>query len=229
MIGTLKEKSIHRYLKHMLEPDTSKHEINICGYIADILNEQGIFEIQSRSFYKLADKLKAYLNNTSYDITIVYPVIATKHIHWLEPTSLQLSEIKKSSKKMQPIHVLSELYSIVDLLLTDRIHFKLVVLEAREYKILNEYGKNFKYKATKKDIEVSSILSIIDIENYEKLSRLLPIGLGDTFISSDIAKLAHIDKDTATIACTVLKKLGVIKSLGRKSHYIQYCLAGQGK
>lgn len=64
-------------------------------------------------------------------------MIATKHIHWLESTSLQLSEIKKSSKKMQPIHVLSELYGIVDLLQTDRIHFKLVVLEAREYKILN--------------------------------------------------------------------------------------------
>ena len=72
---------------------------------------------------------------------------------------------------------------------------------------------------------MSSILSLIDIESYEKLSRLLPIGIGDAFISSDIAKLAHIDKDTATIACTVLKKLGVIKSLGRKSHYIQYCLA----
>ena len=61
-IGTLNEKTIHTVLKHYYEPDVSHHEIKVGRYYADIYNENGIIEIQTRQFNRLRLKLNEFLN-----------------------------------------------------------------------------------------------------------------------------------------------------------------------
>ena len=59
-IGTLGEKTLHAALKAYYEPDAESHEIKIGRYIADIVGENGIIEIQTQSFDKLRKKLEAF-------------------------------------------------------------------------------------------------------------------------------------------------------------------------
>ena len=61
-IGTLSEKTLHAVLKMYYEPDEDNHEVAIDGYYADIYNEHGIIEIQTRQLNKLRDKLSVFLN-----------------------------------------------------------------------------------------------------------------------------------------------------------------------
>ena len=51
-IGMLGEKSLHSALKYYYEPDETKHEIAFEGFFADIMNEDGITEIQTGSLLK---------------------------------------------------------------------------------------------------------------------------------------------------------------------------------
>ncbi|MBQ1985834.1 MAG: hypothetical protein II230_05980, partial [Clostridia bacterium] len=49
-IGTLSEKALHAALKVYYEPDAESREITLGGYVADIVGEDGIIEIQTRGF-----------------------------------------------------------------------------------------------------------------------------------------------------------------------------------
>ena len=50
LIGTYMERTLHSALKNYYEPDPEKQEKRFLGYVADIVNENGITEIQTRNF-----------------------------------------------------------------------------------------------------------------------------------------------------------------------------------
>ena len=60
-IGTLGEKTLHAVLKYGYEPQEENHETKIGGYVADIVGENGIIEIQTQGFDRLRKKLSAFL------------------------------------------------------------------------------------------------------------------------------------------------------------------------
>ena len=79
-IGTLGEKTLHAVLKNYYEPFGENQEIKIGGYVADIVGENGVIEIQTRNFNKLLKKLEAFLEFC--DVTVVYPMPALKYLRW---------------------------------------------------------------------------------------------------------------------------------------------------
>ena len=72
IIGTLGERSLHAVLKRFLQPDENRHEVRVGRYVADIFDENGVTEIQTRQFYKMKRKLAAFL--PEHAVTVVYPV-----------------------------------------------------------------------------------------------------------------------------------------------------------
>ena len=74
-IGRLGEKSVHAVLKYAYEPHPENHEIPLGGYVADILGEDGVIEVQSRDLWKLAPKLRAFLPVCR--VTVVCPLAAS--------------------------------------------------------------------------------------------------------------------------------------------------------
>ena len=131
-IGVLNEKSVHHLLKSMIEPDVSCHEVKLGRYIVDVLREDGIYEIQSRHFYKLINKLTKLLE--THKVTIVYPVIRTKWIVWVDEDSGRIVRRRKSPKTGRPCHILSELYGIRGLLAHENLSFIVAGLDAEEYR-----------------------------------------------------------------------------------------------
>ena len=125
-IGTLGEKLVHRTLKLYLEPREEYHEVAVCGYVADVMNESGIIEIQTRGFSQMKDKLARFLDQ--YSVTLVYPVIVDKEILWFDKHSGELASRRKSSKHATARGLLSELSGIGELALHDRLTLKLVFL-----------------------------------------------------------------------------------------------------
>jgi hypothetical protein len=77
-IGTLGEKSLHRILKSYYEPLGALHEQKLGRYVADILNEDGVIEIQTRSLSAMRKKLEAFLEVTH--VTVVHPVVHNKWV-----------------------------------------------------------------------------------------------------------------------------------------------------
>ena len=95
-IGTLGEKTLHSVLKSYCSSDIDKQEIKIGKYIADIVDDRGIIEIQTRGFEKLRKKLKEFLKIST--VTIVYPIPKVKWIIWIEGSSGKTTKRRRSPK-----------------------------------------------------------------------------------------------------------------------------------
>ena len=107
-IGVLSEKTLHSVIKRFIEPNEALQEVKVGGYYADIKNENGIFEIQTRSFTKLRAKLTSYLETEKE--TVVYPIRAVKRLIWIDAQTGELTAPRKSPKRGSYFDAFPELY-----------------------------------------------------------------------------------------------------------------------
>ncbi|MDF2567294.1 MAG: hypothetical protein K0R90_750, partial [Oscillospiraceae bacterium] len=96
-IGTLSEKTLHAVLKQYFEPFLANHETKIGSFVADIVGEDGIIEIQTCGFDKLRKKLDAFLPVCK--VTVVYPVTNIKWLSWIDERTGEITQKRKSPKQ----------------------------------------------------------------------------------------------------------------------------------
>ena len=114
-IGTLNEKTLHAVLKLYYEPSQARHEIPLGSYVADIVSEEGIVEIQTRALNKLRDKLLYFLS-VSRHVTVVYPIAHTKWLCWIDGETGEITKRRKSPKTGSVYDAFYELYKITPFL-----------------------------------------------------------------------------------------------------------------
>ena len=133
-IGRLGEKSVHAVLKYAYEPHPENHEIPLGGYVADILGEDGVIEVQSRDLWKLAPKLRAFLPVCR--VTVVCPLAASEWILRTDPDTGETAR-RKSPKRARPFDILPALSPapIRELLLHPRLRLRVVMLEVERQDI----------------------------------------------------------------------------------------------
>lgn len=219
-IGTLGEKTLHAVLKRYFEPHEDNHEIRVVGYVADIVGEDGIIEIQTGNFAYLRKKLAAFLEYAP--VTVVYPMSRTKWIFWVDEETGAVAEKRKSPKSMKPNDAFYQLYFIREFLSHPNFRLKLVFLETEEYRRLNGWGEAKKNHAEKCDIIPTDIVEEIELSSPAEYEKLLPAGLPVEFTAKDYAKLAKIRLTSAQRAVNVLCTIGVLTHAGKRGRAFLY-------
>lgn len=218
-IGTLNESPLHAVLKLYCEPRHELHEIDVGGYVADIANEQGCIEIQTRNFRAMKKKLSRLLEQSV--VTLVYPVAGVKWVLWIDTESGEVTPRRKSPKKWQPAHVFYELYEIRDLLSHPNFRLKVMVLELEEYKYLDGWDKTKKRNATRATRVPLNILDEIDVTCPDDLTLLLP-ELPRQFTTADVAKSGALSDSSAQKTVRLLTELGITARVGKKGRRFLY-------
>lgn len=219
-IGTLGEKCVHSTLKQYFAEGPEFQEIKIGPYFADVCRDGRIFEIQTRQFNKLRDKLAYFLPD--YKVTVVYPVSDINYLCWIDPQSGEVSEPKKSTHRGNPLMVFAELYRIREFLTHPNFSLKIMLLETKEFRLLDGYGKYKKAKATKCDKYPVSLINEYDFQIPEDYMLLLPDNLSEPFLARDFAKAAKIPLDVAQTALLLLTELSVVKRVGKDKNAYFY-------
>jgi len=218
-IGTLSEKHIHKVLKLYFEPREECHEVEYLGSIADIKNENGIIEIQTRAFDRLTPKLEKFL--PELPVTVVYPLIIKKSIVWLNPETGEFGEPHKSPRAGRLSDALPELSKLAKFIPHANLTVKLVLLSATEYKMLDGWDKTKKRGATKLDNTPDEINGIIDLVSLEDYKRLIPEKLGESFTAAQFNKAAALRGRRAYFALKFLLNLGLLeRELGEGRAYV---------
>lgn len=219
-IGTLSEKALHATLKSYYEPDSERREIALGGFVADVVGEEGILEVQTRGFERLRDKLEAFLEVAR--VMVVYPVAVQRWLRWIDPETGEALPPRKSPKKGIPFDVLPELYKIERYLLHPNFRLRLVLLELTDYKYLDGYGKQRKIRASRGERVPEALLEEMDFVCPAGYLRLLPEELPEPFTAVQLAKLLRRPAAHARAGIHVLRALGVLECVGKDGRAYLY-------
>lgn len=225
VIGIQKEKILHKTIKYYLDVDESHHEIKIKksskGILyADIYDGINIYEIQTRGFDKLRDKLQELLSE--YKVVVVHPIAYKKNIYKIEETGEIIGPIK-SPKKGSIFEVFKELYKIKFLLNNPNLSIKILLCDMDEYRYVVP-KKHYKSSGYIRERQIpTSIVKEIDLKTLDDFKALLEtIGLVSNFTSKDFAKNAKITKPRATTALNVLTYINVVQRIGKDKNSYKY-------
>ncbi len=222
-IGTLGEKSLHLILKSYYEPLSALHEQKLGRYVADILNEDGVIEIQTRSLSAMRKKLEAFLEVTH--VTVVHPVVHNKWLSWLDPATGETTKPRKSPKTGTLFDAFWELGGIPDLLLHPNLTVCLVMLDMEELRFLDGWGNGGKRGASRCDRFPRALLSETFLSTQADFASLLPDTLPDTFTRRELAAAAHVRMDRRGVDALirVFKATGVLAEDGKRGREKLYC------
>lgn len=219
-IGTKQEKFIHQFLKYFICEDSSKHEIIIGNRVADCVINNHIYEIQTRSLYKLKDKLSLFLKE--YKVTVVFPVYNSKLVKYIDENG-EVVSVRKSPKKGCPLDLLPELYALYRFLENPNFAIKIIIMEIEETQT-TRIDKYKRKKRTPIDKYPLDIIDIIDITSSNSLRNILPKELLDnqSFTANDFNRLVKLKGRKASNALQVLKKLNIIEFIGKDNRKYLY-------
>ncbi len=219
-IGTLGEKTLHAVLKQYFEPDVNSQEVKVGGYVADIVGENGIIEIQTANFNRLRDKLTAFLECAH--VTVVYPIPAVKWLCWIDPETQQISKKRKSPRKGTVYDAFTELYKIKSFLKHENLTLCFVLLELEEYRILNGWSKDRKKGSHREERIPVALLDEIYIHRPSDYRVCVPKELPTQFTVKDYAKAAKISLSAAGTALHVLNAAGAVLRTGKQGRSYLY-------
>ena len=219
-IGTLGEKTLHAVLKRYCQPDESRHEVKIGRSVADICDENGITEIQTRSFDRLRPRLERFLPLGR--VTVVYPVARHKSLLWLDPVSGSVTKTRKSPKMGEPWDVLPELYKISVYLQHPNLLLQIVLLDVDEYRLLDGWSDDRKKGSTRYERIPNDWLGEVRIGAPEDWEQLLPPGLPEEFDSAQFARCCKRTRHFAQTALRVLNDVGAVHRVGKKGNSYLY-------
>ena len=214
-IGTLGEGPVHKTLKYYIEPDSAKHEVSYLGLVADVMNENGIFEIQTRSLERLVPKLERFLEVEK--TTVVHPLFSKKYLIWLDKSTGELSTPRLSPKHSAPADSLVEIYKLFRFLGNPSFSIVLVFLTGEEYRLLDGYDKTQHKGATKLDRVPREIVSTMTLSTPADVSALMP-DLPHPFTAREFYKSIGRRGRSAYYALRALVDIGIVTECGKRGN-----------
>ena len=219
-IGTLSERTLHSVLKNYFEPDETRQELPLGGFVADIVNENGIVEIQTGSFNQMRKKLSFFLDTAN--VWIVYPIAEVKRLYWVDVDTGFVSGGKKSPKRGRIEDAFLELYKIKSFLKHENLKFCFVLLDLQEYRLLSGWSKDKKKGSRRKDRTPLAVLDEVYVDCLADYRQFIPLSLPEKFTVKDYKAATKISPKTAGVALNVLLEVGVVKRVGKEGNAYIY-------
>lgn len=241
-IGTLAEKQMHAAIKRFLCPDETKHEILLDGsaghipqvtaegekkpkkrrFVADILDKNTVYEIQTGGFSPLRDKIAWILENTTYNVMVIHPIAETKWISTINSKTGNIENRTRSPQKGRIEDIASELYFFRDFLASPRFSLVLLMIEGEQYRknLQTDGRKRPRYR--KYEMIPVSLLRAHIFKTIDDYKYFLPESLPNPFcVKNFSAKTKICGMDAYSIVKTLLH-LGLLEehgNLGRAAAY----------
>ena len=213
-IGTLGEKTLHAVLKQYIEPNKEKREIRVGASVADIFNEDGITEIQTRSFLKLKKKLPTLLDTAP--VTIVYPIPHQKWLTWIDPKTGEASERRKSPKVGRFFDGLYELSMIREFLSDSRLTVKIMLIDMEEYRNLDGWGNGGKRGSSRNERIPTALFDEYHLCSPDDYLIFVPETMPSEFTLKEYMKAAKVNKRQGQAGVYILRTLGFVDVSGKR-------------
>lgn len=215
-IGTLNEKQTHKALKSYFASTAFDKEIKIGSYCADLVTENGIFEIQTKSFGKLREKLNVFLQASH--VTVVYPFVKKRRLSYINSDTGEVIKTGNFVTLKDMSNFFLELYRIKQYLNNPNLTICIADLTVENFRYCKEDMK--RRKSDRKTAVPTDLTRLTYIEDSESYRCFLPKGLPEKFTVKDFADLCEIGDPTLIIKA--LSYVGIVDFAGKQGGSILY-------
>lgn len=221
-ISTLNEKPLHAALKDWYAEAGDRLEVDLEGYVIDIVRRDLLIEIQTASFSSIKRKLVDL--TARHPVRLVYPVAREKWIVKLANDG-QRKNRRKSPKRGTVEDLFRELVSFPGLLAHP--NFSLEVLLIQEDEVRRYDGKRA-WRRRGWVTHERRLLQVLERRVFETpadMGQLLPDSLAAPFTTSDLAAALGKPLRLAQRMAYCLREMGVITPEGKRRNAILYTRA----
>lgn len=213
-IGTLNEGSLHAELKRLEAEPGDRFEVELGGFVIDIVRGQQLIEIQTGPSGPMGRKFDALLE--SHEIRVVHPVPAAI---WLHTPG---TKPRRSPTRGTAHSVFEWLVSVPTLL--DHPNFSLDILLIEEDRH-REHDPTLRRRRGGWRVVDRTLRRVLDRHHYGSVTdllALLPPDLPRQFTTADLAGGAAINRRLAQQMAYCLREANAITEVGRTAEGIVY-------
>jgi len=219
-IGILNEKPLHAALKALYAEPGDQLEVNLDGYVIDILRDGQLIEIQTGNFASI--KRKMLFLSARYPIRLVYPIAQEKWILKLQEDEVGPPKRRKSPKQGRATHVFRELVSFPQLILEPNFSMEIVMIWEEE---VRRYIGKRRWRKRGWGIEERRLLDVLNshlIEGPGDILKLIPSDLPAEFTTQDLAREMGEPLWLAQKSAYCLRQMGIIEQTGKSGRLNLY-------
>ena len=219
-IGTLGEKPLHAALKQWCWRDGDRFEVEIDGYVIDVVRGDLLIEIQTRSFSKMKRKLTELLAS-GHRVLLVHPVPVEKTIVRVDDNGDVLSR-RRSPKRGTFRDVFTELVSFPTLIADPGFELLLVLTIEEEHRQHDPTRAWRRRGWVVTERRLTRVADTITLRSPSDLVELLPAGVPEPFTTSDVAAAASCPLRVAQQMAYCLRHSGAVEVIGKRGNSIEY-------
>lgn len=220
-IGSLNEKPLHAALKEWYRRDGDQVEAPVDGFVADLLRDGQLIEIQTRGFSSMRRKFDRLLD--AHRIRLVHPVAAEKWIVKLDATGDVVSR-RRSPKRGIAADVCEELVSFPSLLSHPHFTLEVALVEEEEIRRPDAHKGWRRGGFVIEERRLVAVQETMELTGPGNLLELLPGGLPDPFTTAHLAEGLGRSRHLAQEVAYCLRVSGAVETIGRDKRGYLYRL-----
>ena len=218
-IGTLQERSLHAKIKELYNTPDAETEVEVDGYVIDVVRGNMLIEIQTGKFSAIKDKLFKLMKN--HPVRLVYPIALEK---WVVRQNKNGEEVgrRKSPKKRGFMHLFEELVSIPTFILHSNFEVEVLLTREEEIRVNDGQGSWRRKGWSSKD---RRLVDIVDRKLYSKPSdflQLIPDSVEEPFTTKSLSEVLQTPRRLVQKMTYCMKKMRVLEAVGKDGNAIQY-------
>jgi hypothetical protein len=221
-IGTLREKPLHASLKQWYARPGDQVESPIDGFVIDLVRDDLLIEIQTRSFSSMKRKVTSLLE-LGHRIRIVHPIAIDRWIVKIDESGTILGR-RRSPKHGDPTDLFAELVSFPELLVHPHLEIELLLTKEDE---IRRHNPDRAWRRKGWMVVERHLREVVDsllLQSVTDIAALLPPGLPDPFTTAELAETLGRPRRTGQQMAYCLSKAGILSTAGKRGNSVLYVM-----
>jgi hypothetical protein len=224
-IGTLAEKSLHAALKTWLGRPGDRFEVEVDGFVVDIVRGEQLIEIQTGNFTAMKRKLGRLLNQ--HPIHLIHPIAREKWIVRQTADGAPISR-RKSPRRGQTADLFYELVRIPHLLAHPNLTIEALLVQEEEIWRDDGGGSWRRGRWSRYDRRLLAVVEQAIFATPADFCCLLPAELPHSFTNRDLAAWLNGRLPLAQKLTYTLCHAGALTVSGKQGRAHLYTVKGEG-
>ena len=224
-IGTLAEKSLHAGIKAWYGRQDDQFEVEVDGFVIDIVRGEQLVEIQTRHLYAMKRKLTKLLDR--HPIHVLHPIPQEK---WIVRQTAEGEPVsrRKSPKRGQVLNIFDELVRIPHLLPHPNLTIGVLLTQQEEIWRDDGLGSWRRKGWSVYDCRLLGVVEYVTFVSLADFNAMLPFDLPQPFTSRELGQALRCYPALAQKIVYTLRKTGGLAVTGKQGKAFLYKVTTPG-